>query len=64
MVRRRGFGNDTCSRVLNQLELMEGLVRETKEERITIIKTRGDKTVDKDGGSVGGEGRAESVDIS
>ena len=37
MVERRGFGDDSCSRVLNQLKLMEGLVRETEKKRVTVI---------------------------
>ena len=37
MVGRRGFGDDTCSRILNQLKLMERIMRETEEERVTII---------------------------
>ena len=64
MVGRRGFGDDSCGRVLNQLKLMEGLVRETEKKRVAVIQTGGDKTVDKDGGSAGGEGGTESVDIS
>lgn len=53
MVGRRGFGDDSCSRVMNQLELMEGLVRETKEERLVVIQTGHDEIVDKDGGGIG-----------
>ena len=64
MVGRRGFGDDTCSGVLNQLKLMERLVRETEEERVAIIKTGGDEAVDKDGGGVGSEGGTESIDIT
>ena len=39
-------------------------MREAEEERVTIIQTGGDETVDKDGGGVGGEGGTESVDIA
>ena len=37
MVGKRGFGDDSCSRVLNQLKLMEGLVRETEKKRVALI---------------------------
>ena len=37
MVGRRGFGDYSCSRVLNQLGLMEGLVRETEKKRVAVI---------------------------
>ena len=55
MVGGRSFGDDSCSRILNQLELMEGLVRETEEERVTVIQAGGDEAVNKNGGSVGSE---------
>uniref|UniRef100_A0A3B4Z2R9 C-type lectin domain-containing protein n=1 Tax=Stegastes partitus TaxID=144197 RepID=A0A3B4Z2R9_9TELE len=35
-----------------------------KEERVAVIQTGGDETVDQDGGSVGGEGGAEAIDAS
>ena len=37
MVGRGGFGDDSCSRVLNQLNLMEGLVREAEKKRVAVI---------------------------
>lgn len=36
MVGRSGFSDDSCSRVMNQLGLMEGLSRETEEERAEV----------------------------
>lgn len=36
MVGRSGFSDDLCSRVMNQLGLMEGLSRETEEERAEV----------------------------
>ena len=39
-------------------------MREAEEERVTVIQTGRDETVDKDGGSVGGKGGAEDSDIS
>ena len=50
--------DDTGGRVLDQLEFMEGLVREAEEERIAIVQTGGDKAVNKDGSGLGGEGGA------
>lgn len=32
MIKYRSFGDDAGSRILNQLELMEGLLRETKQQ--------------------------------
>lgn len=43
---------------------MERFLRETKEERITVINARGDKTVYKDGGRMGGERGAETVNVA
>lgn len=37
---------------------------ETKEERITVVKTGGDKAVYKDRRGVGGEGGAKAIDIA
>ena len=39
-------------------------MREAEEERVAVIQTGSDETVDKDGGSVGGKGGAEAIDIS
>ena len=39
-------------------------MREAEKERVAIIYTGGDEAVDKDGGSVRGQGRAEAVDVS
>ena len=61
---RRGFGDDPSSRVLDQLELMEGFLRETKEERITVVNAGGNKTVYKDGGRVGGEGGKKTINAA
>lgn len=40
--------------VLDQLELVEGFVRKTKEEGIAVVHTRGEKTVKKDSTGMGG----------
>lgn len=37
----RCFSDDTSSRILNQLELMEVFVGKAKQEGVTIIKARG-----------------------
>ena len=37
---------------------------EAEEERIAVVQTGGDEAVNKDGGAVGGEGGAESVDVA
>ena len=39
-------------------------MREVVKERVAIIYTGVDEAVDKDGGSVGGQGRAEATDVS
>ena len=57
-----GLCDDAGGRVLDQLEFMEGLVGEAEEERIAIVQTGGDEAVD--GGGVGGEGGAESVNVA
>lgn len=43
---------------------MEGFLGETKEERIAIINTGGDKAVHKNRGGVGGEGGAEAIYVT
>ena len=35
----RGFGDDACSSVLDQLEFMEEFVGETKQKGVAIIQT-------------------------
>lgn len=42
---------------------MEEFLQETGKERVAIINTGGDKAVDKNGGTVSGEGGAKA-DIS
>lgn len=45
---------------MNQLELMEGHLRDPEEESVTVINTTGNKAVNMDGGGVGvGEGRSQ-----
>ena len=39
-------------------------MREAIEERVTVVQLGSDKAVDKDGGSVGGQGGAEAIDVS
>ena len=43
---------------------MEGFLREAEEERVTVIQAGSDEAVNKDGGSVGGKGGAEAIDIA
>ena len=38
-------------------------MREAEEEKVAVIQTGSDETVDKDGGSVAGKGGAEAIDI-
>ena len=47
---------------MNQLEFMEGFMWKAEEKRITIVEAGCDEAVDKDGGGVGSEGGAETVD--
>lgn len=39
-------------------------MREAKKERVAVVQTGSDETVDKDGGSMGGKGGTESIDVS
>ncbi|XP_060792683.1 cilia- and flagella-associated protein 100-like [Neoarius graeffei] len=48
-----GFSDDTGSRVLDQLEFMEGLLREAEKKRVVVVNPGGCKAVNKDGGSMG-----------
>lgn len=48
VVKGGGCGNTSSCRVLDQLELVEGFVRGTNEELVTI-NTGGDETLDQDG---------------
>lgn len=64
MVRGGGPGYDSGSRVLDQLEFVKGLVGEAEEERVAVVQAGGNKAVDKDGGRVGREGGAKTVDVA
>ena len=55
MVDGRGSGNDTGSRVLDQLEFTEEILGETEEEGIAIVQAGSDKGMDQDCSTVGGE---------
>lgn len=46
-----------------KLRLMEGFVRETKEEGIGVVKERSCKAVKEYGSGLGGKRRAEAFDI-
>lgn len=43
---------------------MEGFLGETKEERITVVDTGGDKAMYKNRGGVGGEGGTEAIYVT
>lgn len=64
MVNVGGSGDDASSSVLDQLKFMDGLVRETKEEGVTIINAGCDQGVNKNDGAIGGEGWAEAIYIA
>ena len=51
----RGSGDDAGSSVLDQLELMEEFVWETKKKGITVVQAGSDKKVNQDSSTVGGE---------
>ena len=38
-------------------------MREAEEERIAVVQAGGDKAVNKDGGSLGGKGGTEAIDV-
>ena len=46
------------------MKIENEFVREAEKERVAMIHTGGDEAVDKVGGSVRGQGRAEAVDVS
>lgn len=41
-MKRRGFGNNASGLILDHLRLLQGFVRETKEERVTVVDALGD----------------------
>ena len=43
---------------------MEGFLRKTKKKRVAVIKTGGDKAVNKNRGGMGAERGAETIDIA
>ena len=57
-------GDDAGGKVLNQLELMDGLVGETKEQGVAIIQTECDQSVYQDSSGVGSKGWTETVDVA
>ena len=48
---------------MDQLKFLEGFVREAEEERVAVVQAGSDKALNKDGSSVRGEGRAQTVDV-
>ena len=43
---------------------MKGSVGETKEKRVAVVNTGGDRAVYKDGGGVGGEEWAKAINVT
>ena len=64
VVNEGGFGDDASGRVLDQLKFMDRLVRETKKKGVTVVYTGYNQGVNKNGGAVGGEGRAEAMYVA
>ena len=54
-----GSGYYAGSCILDQLKFMKGFVREAEKERVAVVQTGSDETVDKDSCSVGGKGRGK-----
>lgn len=50
MVDGGGSGDDTGSRVPDQLRLMEGFMAEARKEGVAVVQARSDKAVKEDGG--------------
>lgn len=63
MVKEGSIG-DASSRILDQLKLMGGFVREAIEKRITVISTGSDQTMNKDRGGTGSEKGAETINVT
>lgn len=53
MTNRGGSGNDTGSSVLDQLQFVDGLVGQTKQKEVTVIKMGCDQAVDQNNSTVG-----------
>lgn len=64
VVRSGDFTDNSGSRVLDQLELIERFMRETKKKRITVINTGGDKAVYKNRGGLNSERRTKTVNVA
>ena len=43
---------------------MERLLRQSEEERVTVVEAGGDKAMDKNRSGVGAEGRAEMINVA
>lgn len=54
-----GSGDDVSSRVLDQVQFMEGLEREPKERGFTVINAECEQVVNMNGGAFGGTGRGD-----
>ena len=63
MVSEGGAGYDAGSRVLEQLEFMEGFLREAEEERVAIIQAGSDEAVNKRKVEVGSPGYVIDVGL-
>lgn len=48
------LGNEACRSVLDQLEFMQGLLMEAKEERVALVNTGCNKTAEKESDRTGG----------
>ena len=51
----RGFGDNTGSGILDQLDFMEEFVGETKQMAVAIVQAGSDQRVDQDSGAVWSE---------
>lgn len=58
------MGDDAGSSVLNQLEFMEEMIREAKQERVAVVQTGGDKAIYKYGSGMWSEGGTEAADVT
>lgn len=63
-MKRGGSGYDMGSWVLNHLDLIKGFLRKAVEERVAVVQTGSNKTVDKDASSLGGGRGVKAADIT
>lgn len=64
VVHRRGPGDNTSSRVLDTLKLMERFLTKTKKKRVAVIDPGSDQAMNKNSSGMWGEKRTDTINVT